>query len=89
MSLFSVVGPVPRSGGAFSVIGSSVSHQGKGFARKTSVTLGPVYCSQDEGSGLFYSPASWGAVLRTGLVTMGTRMGWATFTDHGEEGLGH
>lgn len=37
------------------LIGSSVNHQGKGFARKTSVTLGSIYCVQDEGNGLFYS----------------------------------
>lgn len=46
-----------------------MSHQGEGFPRKASVTLGSLYCSQDEGNGLFYSvPLCNSGVLSLGLA---------------------
>ena len=70
-----------------------MSHQGEGFPRKASVTLGSFYCSQDEGNGLFYSIPlcnSGGIVPRAGLVALGgTWTGWATLTGQEGEELGH
>lgn len=60
------------------------------FTRKASVTLGPIYCSQDEGNGLFYSIPFcnlWGTP--SFVAAGGTCTVQAAFKDQGREELGH